>query len=451
MLIHLVPTLFMVAVVGWFIRRHSGLPVVQLYALIVVSYLNIFPALNLLFSKGEGINSFAYYQLLIIGFFELPMLFFSHLIAGRFHRALPDFGLSATRLSPLLPLALGGMLVAFWFVGLYYDAFFRRLGHAGLARITAEVPALLLYLYRCTVETSIFVILFLCTILRCVRRDTRYYGRYRIVLTIYLVSFVLFFLANSRLQFVLLLLCLICTQPPVAEFFLRRRRMLKFGLFLLALVVGLTLFREVYLEKNNRLEIENLMDLLLGVGRLISARLDSIEILYRMQDAGFDSLSFDLTGVLHVVNFYLAFFTDPATYASIKESLVTSPSLAIVNRFLSVDEVDFPKSMILDMFLSFGVLGLVIAGFVLGSIIGWLQRQLKGLGGFSLPFIVSLYALPMLLQFEKEFMSLFVGFLKWIPMFALLYWARPLRRTSQRNASKAKAKTAMALGSEAIE
>jgi hypothetical protein len=107
------------------------------------------------------------------------------------------------------------------------------------------------------------------------------------------------------------------------------------------------------------------------------------------------------------------------------------------------------------MFLSFGVLGLFIAGTVLGSIVGWLQRQLKGLGGFSLPVMVSLYALPMLLEFEKEFMSLLVGILKWIPMFALLYWARPRCATSQRIASKAKAKakakTAMALGSEGIE
>ena len=447
----LLPTLLIVALVGWFIRRHRGLPVVQVYAVIVASYLNIFPALNFLFSKGEVINSFAVYQWLIIGFFELPMLFFSHRIAGRFHRAQPDFRSAAARLSPVLPLTLGVMLLAFWFVAIHYNLFLRRLGHLGLMSYTAEVPTLLLYLYRSTVETAFFVITFLWTVLRCVRRDSHYYGGYVFVLTAYLVSFLLFFLVNSRMQFLLLLLCLICTQPPVADFLLRRGRMLRFGLNLLAVVIGLTLFRELYLEDNNRLETENLTDLLLGVGGLISARLDSIAILYRMRDAGFDPLGFDLTGVLHVVRFNVAFFTDPATYASIKASIVTSPSVAIVNRFLSVDEMDFPKSMILDMFLSFGVLGLVIAGSVLGSIVGWLQRQLKGLGGFSLPVMVSLYALPMLLEFEKEFMSLLVGILKWIPIFALLYWARPRCETSQRIASKAKAKTAMALGSEGIE
>lgn len=434
----LLPTLAMLVVAGWFIRQHRGLPVLQVYALIVTSYLNIFPALDLVFSNGEGMNGFFGYQCLIIAFFELPLLIVAHQMAPRWRRSNANAAAAApprARLSALLPVVLGLMLVAFWFVALRYDLFFRRLGHEGLLRNTAEVPSLLLYLYRGAVETAFFVMVFLWTVLRCVRPDSRRYREYQIVLAGYLGTFVLFFAANSRMQFVLLLLCLICTQPPLAQFLLKPSRLLRFGLLLAVLVFGLTLFRELYLEDNDRIATGDLSELLLAAGWLIAARLDSVVIMYRMHDAGFNPLGFDLSGVMHVLNFYASFFTDPATYASIKESLVTSISVEVVNRRLSASEVDFPKSMILDMFLSFGVTGLVITAIALGSMVGRVQGHLKHFHGFTPALMVSLYALPMLLEFEKEFMGLFFAFLKWTPMLALLYLERP-RFASQRRARR---------------
>jgi hypothetical protein len=421
----LLPTLAMLVVIGWYIAAHRGQPVLQIHALIIGSYLNVFPMLDYLFSAGQGMESFAGYQALIICFFQIPLLLITHNVASRRRRAVAAAVPAPARLSPWLPWIFWAVLLVFWFVAIRYDLFFRRLGHDALQRNSAEVPALLLYLHRGAVETAFFVIVFLWTTLRCVARESRHYAAYRWSLIAYMASFIVFFGANSRMQFVLLLLCLICTQPHIAEFLVRKVKLLRLGILLAFLVVGLTLFRELYLEQNDRISTEDLPDLLLSVGWLIAARLDSVVIMYRLHDAGFNPWGVELSGVIHVLRFYSSFFFDPPTYLAIKESLVTSPSVEIINRMLSLSEVDFPKSMILDMFLSFGTVGLLATAAILGTLVGFVQRQLAPFRGFRFAFIAAIYLLPILLEFEKEFLGFIFASLKWTPMLLLLYWHRP--------------------------
>jgi hypothetical protein len=335
-----------------------------------------------------------------------------------------------------LPAALAVLLTGFWIVAIGYDLFFRRLGHDALQRASAEVPAALLYLYRGAIETAFFVIVFLWTLLRHVSARSRHYGPYRFVLTAYIVTFVLFFGANSRMQFVLLLLCLVCTQPGLATFLLQRVRLLRFVLLLALLVFALTLLRELVLEDNARVDASDLPDLLMTAGWLIAARLDALAILYRLNEIGFSPFGFELSGVAHVLNFYWSFFFDPAAYDAIKESLVTSPSVAVVNRMLPVDEVDFPKAMILDMLLSFGVLGLMATAAALGAALIWVQRRIGAFRGFTRHYVVAIYALPMLLEFEKEFIGLFFAFAKWTPALLLVYLLRPRFAARPRSAPR---------------
>ena len=92
--------------------------------------------------------------------------------------------------------------------------------------------------------------------------------------------------------------------------------------------------------------------------------------------------------------------------------------------------------MILDMFLSFGAAGLVATGCLLGWLIGVVQRSLSSpFRDFRPSLLVSLYALPSLLEFEKEFIGFFFAFLKWSPALLLVYWTRP-RFTSRAHVRK---------------
>ncbi len=420
----LLPNVAMLVVVAWFIHAHRSQPVLQIHTLIVTSYLTVFPALDFLFSEGGGMDGFGELQLLLIIFFQVPLMLFSHHVAGPPTRR-PEPMAHSMRLHAGLPVVLGILLLNFWFVALNYDLFFRRLGHEGLQRNAAEVPTLLLYGYRGAVETAFFVIAFLWTTLRRAAPETHHYRRYKWALAGYLLTFILFFAANSRMQFVLLLLCLICTQPVIARFVLKPSNLLTFGLGLMLLVLGLTLFREFLLEHNDRITSDDLPALIMAAGWLIASRLDSVVILHSLREMGFDPWGFDLSGVVHVLMFYISFFADSEAYNAVKESLVTSPSVLIVNRLLSASEVDFPKSMILDMFLSFGALGLLLTACLLGLAVGQIQRSIASSHNFQLPFLAALYMLPMLLEFEKEFIGLFFSMLKWAPALVLVYLWRP--------------------------
>jgi hypothetical protein len=150
---------------------------------------------------------------------------------------------------------------------------------------------------------------------------------------------------------------------------------------------------------------------------------------------GFEVWRFDLAGIAHSFWFALSFFLDSQTYSSIKESLITSPSVLIVNQLLGFAVVDFPKSMVLDVLLSFGLFGLFGVAIFLGSLIAQVQRQISRFRGFQMKFLLSLYSLPMLLEFEKEFIGFLFSFLKWLPVFLIIYWLRPRfkRQCSQQN------------------
>ena len=104
---------------------------------------------------------------------------------------------------------------------------------------------------------------------------------------------------------------------------------------------------------------------------------------------------------------------------------MTSPTVSIVNRLLSTTEVDFPKLVILDMFLSFGVVDLLVTALVLGLSVAAIQCQVISLRNFRWSYLLAVYALPMLLGFEKEFLGLLFAFAKWLPALGLFYLLGP--------------------------
>ncbi len=414
-------TIVFLFVVAWFFLRNDRRPVVQIYVVIVISYLNVFPALDFLFSSGQGLESFVWFQLLVICFFEIPLLF----MLDRWDQPIqvdvpPVSPKPRMSLSPWLPVIFGMMLAVFWYVSIAFNFFFLR----GIS-VTFEVPSSLLYLYRATLETSFFVIVFLSYALRSSTKGTRQRGLYKLMLIAYLISFSVYFVVNSRMYFLLLALCLVCTHPNLDVLSPRKIKVLLYGLLGAALVIGLTVLRELYLEQSGRLETEDLINLMRGVGWLISARLDSVAILNSLTETEFNPFGFHLSGILHVIDYNISYFIDPQHYMELKESMVTSPSVEIVNRLLSASEVDFPKSMIIDMFLSFGVLGLLATATLLGKVMCVVQRQTRRFGDFDLMFLTAIYALPMVLQFEKEFLGLIVSFLKWVPILAVTIYFRP--------------------------
>ena len=89
--------------------------------------------------------------------------------------------------------------------------------------------------------------------------------------------------------------------------------------------------------------------------------------------------------------------------------------------------------MIVDVFLSFGVYGLSVLSLIIGYIISKVQTHVTPTNGFTFSFIASLYLIPILLQFEKEFLGFLISCVKWVPLLFVLYWFRPKQSVALRN------------------
>lgn len=424
MWLDILPTFFILTVSMMRLRCHRGCLVLQLYILIATCYLNIFPTFNYILYDGEGSSEFGKYQWLVGMFFQFPLLIILHIGALFFNSQLIKTQGVSAKLSVLLPIGLAVMLISFWGIALGYDIFFRRIGFTELMQATSNVPSVLLYIYRSVVETSFFVIAFLLTTLRIVRVNTSHYLTYKILTCAYVVTFLIYFLVNSRMQLILIFFTIACTQPRFEKAMLGRS-WLRFVALLSCVVLALTLLREVVLEDSGRIDISSLLILLRNVAEGLAERLDALKILCQIDGLGFDPFGFNLIGISHFVTLHWLFFVDATAYQVIKEDLTTSPSVVIVNQMLPIQVVDFPKAVILDMFLSFGVLGLLSMATLLSVLLIWMQRCVKAPLGITPSYILAIYMLPIILAFENEFLASFFSFLKWLPVFMLVCMLRP--------------------------
>lgn len=427
-MIDLLPTLFFFIVAAFFLHYNNGRPVVQVYFIIVLGYLNVFPLLDFLFQLELGfkMEAFARFQVYIIALFELPLMYFLSRTDRGVHRSPADSSLHPRRLrlSLILLFFLSALLLAFWFISLRYDLFFVRMGYQGVQDAPPSTPLIFLYLYRAAVETSFFVILFLFYTLRATAKTASYRSDYKALLIGYLLTFLVFYVVNSRAHLLLLILLLMCTQARADIVSTKGFKLVVVGVAAFGLLIVHTLLREL-LEKNDRLDFSTILTVTGSIVGLIAGRLNSLVMLNALANTEFDPFGFQLSGLMHLVDFNIAFITDSQAYANIKASEVTSPSVEIVNRLLSVSEVDFPKSHVLDVFLIFGVYGLFILAIFLGRTISLIQRHTQRGPNFSKSFLVAIYTLTLLFQFDKEFLGFVINFLKWSPILLLIVYLRP--------------------------
>ncbi len=398
-------------------RRH---PLIQLYLVIVFCYLNLFPAISQKLSFTPS-GSFILSQSLVAIFFEFPLF---ALLAVQRGNPVPqkigvgDFSVNALNRPSLLVLCL--LLAVFWIVAITYDQFFVRLGYDAFLDNPESVPRILLYPYRITVEGSYFVILYLIFSLKLASKRDPFRLKYAVVLWLYLVTFGMFFLINSRMQFLLLLFCIYFVRPDYARPRIRLTKLLAFSSGVVLLIISLTLIREYLIESNDRLDAEDFNHLIYIIVSMIADRLNSIVMLTRALEANYNPFGLEISGLVHLLHLYFSFFVDPITYSEIRASEITSPSVEVINRLLGESHVDFPKSMVLDIQLTFGSLALPFLAWILAVLIKSSQRAIHCSKSMTPQLLMALFLVPLVLQFEKEFFGFISFALKWSPLLIFL-------------------------------
>jgi len=85
---------------------------------------------------------------------------------------------------------------------------------------------------------------------------------------------------------------------------------------------------------------------------------------------------------------------------------------------------DAPSSIVSDVYPNFGIIGLVISGGLIGVLLYLIKLGLNNTTNLF-QFLLSLYLIPLLFQFEKEFISLIFMIFKYSFILFLVYILRP--------------------------
>lgn len=420
----IVPTIALF-IAGFTLGHLKAYPIAQIFILFVTAYTTLFPLMVFILSPFPFTGIFGYHQFVFSCLFLFPLFYF---ILNQSRQSYVRLNVPKdASLNHLAPVAL--ILSAFMFLGIsiIYDLFLVRLGYSDFLITTGSTPTVFLYHFRLSVETSFFIILFLITIIRSYPNE-KYVQYYKFALYVYVAIFGTFFLINSRMQFLLLVLLVISSNYKGGG--INLARLAKIGLALVVLALALTLLREFVIEQNYRLDASSGATLLQETLLLIAARLNSVGMIDMAGQSGYNVFLPNLEGLWFLIRFNLSMIIDPAYYEYMKSIEITSPSVFVMNGLLLRNDVDFPKSMMVEFLLIFGALFLPILAFYLAKIVTHIQSILRSSYPTSKTFLVALYVLPMLMQFEKEFSGFLLSVIKWLPMLVMIIFLRPKAETS---------------------
>lgn len=422
-MVDIAASLLILIAVGVAVSALNRFPLLQIFVIIVSAYTIFFPMLDFMSSPYPFTRTFLYHQIVFGVFFLAPLVFFisrgAVTLAGKATTVSPP-----VELNHYTPIILIASLALFTASSILYNLYFVRIGYGDFLLTTGSTPTVLLFHYRMMAETSFFVIIYLIAAVRAGKGDA-YRKYYMLALGLYVLTFGPFFLINSRMQFLLLLILVLVSNYEKGR--INFPRLIAVVVSVVTLAIALTLLREFIIEDNGRLDASSSASLIRETVWLISGRLNSLTMIDTAGETGYNIFAPNLYGFWFVIKFNLSPIFDPAFYAYIKSIEQTSPSVYIMNTILLRNDVDFPKSMAVETVLMLGALGLPALAYVISRVMIWIQRKLRYDDISSVGFVLALYFLPLVYQFEKEFSGFLLSALKWSPMAAFLIISRPRR------------------------
>jgi hypothetical protein len=411
MLLALIPFLVGVGLLLYTAARNQGNAFIQIYAIIIFAYLNLFPFMFFIFDPQSSVNSFLYAETSILIFFQLPLILTLNYQTSSISNYPKDRFFPTVYYSFFLVFLLI-QTISFVYVAYNYDLFFRRIGFDALERNSADVPTILLYAYRSSVELSFYMItlgFFISKNFNKKQPIAFIFARWA-----HFIVFLTFYVINSRMHVILLISCLIIIVYPHVLKKMKLSGLAVTTVSLLFIATSLTLFRETFLEVDNN-RLSSATDTI----QLIAGRLDATAMLQDLYNHGYSLFTVNFSGLNNLIDFFISFFTDIDRYNAIKNDIATSPSVYIIRQILPGTFDDFNKTNIMDITLTFGLWGLPFFGVFIGIFVKYMQKYLNSAQYFSRLFLLFIFMLPIIWEFEKEFFGAVTSIIKWLPVFAL--------------------------------
>lgn len=319
-------------------------------------------------------------------------------------------------------------------VALSRGLLFRRMGHAGLAQAQLDLPLLELATYRTFIELGPWLLIVLMLGLQKGRSlSPLARGATRIAAALCAVAYGAHALANSRLYSALFLAFVVgLTVERLATTRLRRRGH-RIALLTAGVAIGLY---SVAIVQNVRANMDRggaLFDPLVLVPGAIqytykdvgtAQRLNGIDLIIKIR-AGVEAEGPAL-GSAWVLPFLVTL--DPIVRTELTQrmkaaALTTSKSMLLL-RYAGVATEDYYNCVFSDAYGNFAQFGFLLAGLVLGGVVGlgsrWMRAPQSGA-----QFLIGAFLIWRALPFEQEFSTLLFGWLKLVPVVWLVVRMHP--------------------------
>lgn len=389
--------------------------------LIVFAYVLVGPAISFFDLEDSNRKLYFFYQPIILVLFYIPFLFFI-LIFKESYSVESDY-MIYKKLPILLPIILLIFLFIFIFVVVDNNLLFRRMGHQGLYEATNQLSFYQKVIYRLITESSFFIVLALRGIISSSSFKTINISLYKIVFYLFAIVFLMYFLLNSRMQFILFLVFLLFPLKPIKS--QNFSNLVGYSSLVVFALLFLTIFREITLEATGRISEETLLSQVQSSITIIAKRLNILEIFYTIHHYGYNPMSYNTSGFFQAIYFPISALVDPQYYEITKLNLTTSSSVVVVNDITGGGFVDFPKTIIIEIMLSFGALSLIILALVYSKLISFLVELFYKTEYLDFKWYLSAYLITIFFQFEKEFFSMFISAIKWSLILIIFFIMRP--------------------------
>ncbi len=390
-----------------------------LFLFIFYLYIHLFPQMYIFNGHRNDALKYLYIQLQIFLFFELPLLFFyKQFVGGKYNsRKLGVEIVANTFRINIFLTVLVGLNFVFLFVAINYALFFRRIGHEALMILSLQVPKLQFIIYRLFEETAVFLTLILHILIRFSEKKRR---KVIFVFFFFFFTLLIYQLINSRMQ----LLVTIFSHTILVISFKREfnvKKLIRIGLLSIVGVLTVMIFRNIIVLEDadfnsvkSAIEDENSLNNRLNGIMLIS------DISSDISNKGF------MYGEAWIPSFQVMYYYlfDEKKAVEIKENLNTTAKVNIIKFYKGKNIADMPSSLVTDLYPNFGIMGLFFGALLIAFL---LFKVCSGLiapkGLFN--YLLAIYLIPLLIQVEKEYLSLLFMIIKYSSILFIVFLVKP--------------------------
>jgi oligosaccharide repeat unit polymerase len=306
----------------------------------------------------------------------------------------------------------------FLYIAVDNGIFFRRIGHEALARASLDLSRVQLIFTRLFQETAIFITMVLHILFVYSNKRKRLSKISTLFILCYLLVILTYFLINSRMQLMILILSHFCI---FASFNKISRTIPKLIAMLFIAFWTVLILRGAIVTEN--VSVSSIISEVISENP-ISNRLNGLKIIIELnEEVSERGMMYGEAWRNSIMIYYYMIF-DENKYNLMKINMETTPKVLIYQYYKGEHIKDSPSSIVSDVYPNFGIIGLVILGGFIGMLLYLIKSGLNNTTNLF-KFLLSLYLIPLLFQFEKEFISLIFMVFKYSFVLFLVYIYRP--------------------------